>query len=160
GIQQAWPLQRAWISCVSSGRSRRKAATVCGERNSSSPARRRKPQTSISSIRGNLPLPPAVARDRPELVQRPFRLPPPPSVAARPQHVEDLRLRPSVDEDDEAKPEPRLVVRVQARELLQHDRVVVRALLCRGPRREPAPRADRRMGVEHLLLLVVAEPPR
>ena len=70
------------------------------------------------------------------------------------QHLEDLRLRPAVDEDDEAEAEPLLVLGVQARELGEHLRVGVVALLgggarARGPsaRRSPgarrAPRASR-----------------
>ena len=69
------------------------------------------------------------------------------------QHVEDLRLRPAVDEDDEAEAVPCLVIGVQARQLCEHLRVDVRALLG-GRARGEVLRADRRVRVEDLLLLV------
>src|SRR5262249_13322512 len=69
---------------------------------------------------------------------------------------EDLALRPPVDEDDEPEAVARLVVRVELRELRQHLRIVVASLFAGRARRERL-RADRRMRVEHLLLLLVAQ---
>ena len=74
-----------------------------------------------------------------------------------PEHLEDLGLRAARHEDDEAEPELLLVDLVQVREIGEHDRVGVGPLLGGGPGRQPAPRADRRVGVERFDLLVVGE---
>ena len=68
------------------------------------------------------------------------------------QDRHDLGLRPAVHEDDEAEAELLLVGAVQLVELGR----LVRALLRGRPRREVAG-ADRRVRVEHLLLLLVGQ---
>ena len=73
------------------------------------------------------------------------------------QHVEDLRLRPAVDEDDEPEAELLLVDLVLVGELRQHRRVGVLALLRRRAGREAAARTDGRVCVERLDLLLLAE---
>ena len=69
----------------------------------------------------------------------------------------DLGLRPSVDEDDEAEAEALLIAPVQLRELGQHRRIVVEALLGRRSRRKPVPLPDRGMRVERRELLVLGQ---
>ena len=73
------------------------------------------------------------------------------------QHLEDLGLRAPVDEDDEAESVPGLVLGVQARELGEHLGVDVGSLLGGRARREALRLPDRRVGVEHLALLLVGE---
>ena len=73
------------------------------------------------------------------------------------QHLEDLRLRPPVDEDDEAEAEPLLVLGVQPRELGQRLGVGVGALLGGRACGEAAARADRGVGVQRLELLVLGQ---
>ena len=62
------------------------------------------------------------------------------------------------DEDDEAEAEPLLVGGVEERELPEHRRVVVQALLRGRAGREAGARTDRRMRVQGLELLVLGEP--
>src|SRR2546425_10619942 len=69
---------------------------------------------------------------------------------------DDLGLRPPVHEDDEAEAETLLVGAVQPRERLENNGIVVAALLACTARGELG-RADRRMRVEHLLHLLVAQ---
>ena len=66
--------------------------------------------------------------------------------------MQDLRARPLVDEDDEAKPELLLVGLVEAPERRDQDRVLVAPLLADRARRAVA-RTDRRVRVERLDLL-------
>ena len=65
---------------------------------------------------------------------------------------------PPVHEDDEAEAVPRLVLGVEAGELGQRLGVGVAPLLGRRAGREPRLLADRRVRVEHLVLLGVGEP--
>ena len=67
---------------------------------------------------------------------------------------DDLAPRPAVDEDDEAEAEPLLVGAVQLGQLGEHLGIVVGALLGRRARRQALARTDRRVRVEHRLLLV------
>ncbi len=73
------------------------------------------------------------------------------------QHGQDLVLRPPVHEDDEAEAELLLVERVQVREVDEHGRVGVLALLGGRARGQPGALADRRVGRERLDLLVLAQ---
>ena len=86
----------------------------------------------------------------------PSRAPPRGSAGAGAQHLEDLPLRPPVDEDDEAEAVTRLVLAVQPRELGQHVGIVVRSLLGGRASRE-ARGADGGMRVEGLELLGLAQ---
>ena len=100
---------------------------------------------------------PSVHRDLHELVDAGLEL-----LVARPleplaQDRDDLAPRAAVDEDDEAEAEPLLVGAVQLGELGEHAGIVVGALLGRASAPTSRLRADRRVRVEHLLLLVVAE---
>ena len=66
------------------------------------------------------------------------------------QHVEDLRLRPAVDEHHEPEPVALLVVLVQAGELGEYLGIGVGSLFRRRTCREPGPLTDRRMRGEDL----------
>ena len=71
------------------------------------------------------------------------------------QHLEDLRLRPAVDEDDEAEAELLLVDLVQVGELGEDGRVGV--VPCSAAERaERCSRADRRVRAQRLDLLLLA----
>src|SRR5206468_3194124 len=95
---------------------------------------------------GPLPAPlPAVAGDRDQLAKPRLEL-----LLARPleplaQHLEDLRLRAAVYEDDEAEAELLLVDLVEVRKLGQDHRVGVGALLGGRALRQAGAHADRRM---------------
>src|SRR5207253_8168499 len=93
-----------------------------------------------------------VLRDRDELVEGRRQLLLPRAFEPLPQHRHERRLRAAVDEDDEAEAEALLVGAVQLLEL----RRLVGPLLGGGTIREPLG-ADRRVGVQHLLLLLVGE---
>ena len=84
---------------------------------------------------------PPVLRDRDELLHGRVQLLGAGAVDPRAQHLEDLRLRPPVDEDDEAEAEPLLVLGVQPRELGERLGVGVRPLLGGGARGQAAARA-------------------
>src|SRR4029079_11997734 len=96
---------------------------------------------------------PPVDRDLDELVDGCCELLLPGALQALAQDRHDLAPWPAVDEDDEAEAALRLVLGVQRCELREDPGVVVAALLCRGARGGRLA-ADRRMGVEELLLLV------
>src|SRR4029079_12831789 len=107
--------------------------------------------------RGEAPrsrLHPAVGCDRNELVERRLELGLRRMVDPVAQHLEDLPLRTAVHEDDEAEAVPLLVVRVEPRELLEDDRVGVRALLRSRARGQTRALPDGRVRVEDLALLV------
>ena len=74
-----------------------------------------------------------------------------------PNSMYGFRLRPAVDEDDEAGPVPLLVRLVQPGELLEHLGVVVGALLDGRPGREAAALSDRRVRGQDLDLLLVRQ---
>src|SRR5262249_45704448 len=99
---------------------------------------------------------PPVSRDRNELVECRVELLFATPFEASPQDRDDLALRPSVDEDDEAEAEALLVLAVQPLELRERSRIVLGALFRRGARRR-RPCADRRMGVQRLELLGFGE---
>src|SRR4051812_46433815 len=101
--------------------------------------------------------PPAVDRDRDELLQARLEFVLARALDPLAQDRQDLRLRPPVDEDDEAEAELFLIGLIQLRELGKHGRIVLGALLRRRTRRQLAAGTDRRMRVEHFLLLLVAQ---
>src|SRR5205807_4773197 len=78
------------------------------------------------------------------------------ALEALPQDLENLFLRPAVDEDDEAEPELLLVHLVQVGELGEGDRIAAGALFGGRALRQVA-RADRRMRVQRLELLRLAQ---
>jgi hypothetical protein len=99
---------------------------------------------------------PSVLRDRDELLERGLELLVGRAVDPYPQHLEDLALGPAVDENDEAEAVPGFLLCIEAGELRDHVRLVVRSLLRRGARRELR-RTDRRMGVEDCSLVLRRE---
>src|SRR5207247_4104232 len=99
---------------------------------------------------------PPVLRDRDELLEGGVQLLLARALEPLPQDLEDLFLRPAVDEDDEAEAELLLVDLVQVRELGERDGIAARSLLGGRSFRQAAA-ADRGMRVERLELLRLAQ---
>src|SRR5207248_2558069 len=112
--------------------------------------------TSRSCTSRALGASPPVLRDRDQLLDGRVELLLARSLQSLAQHVEDLRLRAAVDEDDEAEAELLLVDLVQVGEFRQDDRIGVAALLGGRARREPL-RADRGMRVQRLELVALLQ---
>src|SRR5581483_6151217 len=106
-----------------------------------------------SRWRRSLGAAPSVLCDRDELLDGGVELFLACALDALAQHLEDLRLRPAVDEDDEAEAEALLVLAVEALELVQDLRIGVGALLGGRAGREAGALADRRVRVQGLELL-------
>src|SRR2546428_4855822 len=109
---------------------------------------------SPTSSRKSLGALPSVDRDLDELVERGLELLLARALEPPAQDGDELGLRPPVDEHDEPEAERLLVRAVQVVELRRRG---VGALLGRAASAQAPPGANRRVRVEHRLLLVVCE---
>src|SRR5262249_44194639 len=100
---------------------------------------------------------PTILGDRDQLAQRGLELVVRRAVDPVPQDLEDRGFGTPVDENDEAKAMPALVLDVELGELGEHGRILVRSLLGGRTGGGSSALPDRRMGVENLLLLLEGE---